>query len=127
MAMRIVHLYGAGSALTNALANIQLPRGGIIRSVQWTVYGAIAAIANVSVFELSFASVAQLTTNDALNIVSNCAHGMFGVTSGTVPATSYLHAGIALPYKVGDRLYLHIAAKTGADSHAAVLNICVED
>lgn len=107
---RRYQLYHTSTVTTNAASMLTCPRKGKIVGVQWAVR--IDAIAdNVTIEgELSFASIAQITTDDARGVISGfgwqCNLGAAGADHGAVN----LHDGpMEIDVQPGDRVYYNVA------------------
>lgn len=118
--MKVYKLYGSSSSTSNALAQIDIQRNGTIVAIQHAHY-AKATADHTTVFEVSFASAAQPTTNDTVGPIYEVRSNTDTVLGPDTVFDNGCLTGTAIPVGVGDRLYLHLTiAGTATANQIAV-------
>lgn len=110
MKTRALNIYATTNATTNAVAQIVIPRPGLITAIMGCVWVANAAANSSScLWEISFSSAAQSTSNDAVGPIYQISLNPNFTTSGNANMVSQNSlAGIAIPVRENDRLYAHL-------------------
>lgn len=110
MRTRIISLYGSGSSSADAVAQVIVPRNSIITALNMEVWTETATAAvGRSHWELSFSSARQVTTNDAIGPIACCIFAPNFAANGVYNARSAVQlAGVAIPARGEDRIYLHL-------------------
>lgn len=127
MPSRVYHIYGTATAAANDVAHIDITRPCILRKVLWHVTPQSAASGDTMRFELSTAAAAVGTTNNPLGIISEVVTGGTLTTSGSFNAVNLIDAGFNLQLRLGDRLYVHCAVKTGSGTGVVSCNFTVDE
>lgn len=108
MITKVRKLYASGTSTTNAAAQIDILRDGIIHGLLFSVRMATTTDGSSARWELSFASTSQLATNDTVGPIASVALTYEIATSGGMDLAKVVPiTGLAIPVRSGDRLYIH--------------------
>jgi len=126
MKTKAYHLAAVCAALTNAAAFITVPRDGYI--VAATLIVGTASVVDLSSYtgELSTVGVIGHATNDSQGGFLTCTLGPFKVTTavGSDLRSAFTSiAGIAIPVKAGDRVYLNTDQWPQSAAYSAYVHI----
>lgn len=111
MRTRVLNFYGSGSSTTSAVAQIVVPHTGVITAAVLHAYtgGAAVTAHGYNVWELSLSSSGQTITNDTVGpIASAVLSWTFTTSGGNLMQNSVSVAGVAIPVRENDRIYLHL-------------------
>jgi hypothetical protein len=118
-------LYGSSTATTNDLAHIDLPFACRLIGVQMGVIPAAVSNSDSVKLEVSTASVGQVTTNDAQNVLCMAFFAYTLATSGaTQPGVNSFVGPLSMALPAGTRVYLHtVQSGTNATGCTAILHL----
>lgn len=115
--MRTKQIYAAATnATTNDLAHIDLVQAERLRAIVWQITGTAPADADRLRYELSTAAAAQMTTNDANDILDIFGYGFDLVTSGSAQIAVAKQTLLDIALKAGSRIYLHQIGVVGGSA-----------
>ncbi len=105
MAYRVYKIAGAAVATANAIASIQVTKGGRIRMVQWGVQADLDADGELFAIELSTAPYDQTQVNDTLGPVC----GLQAQAAGAAAGLCAFNLAVPMAFAVGtgERLYVN--------------------
>lgn len=107
--MKVYKLYGAFTASTDALAQVDIQRKGKIKAILLNLNDVDLAAGSVAA-EVSFASTAQVTTNDTTGPIASI---FVAPTANASEAENVSVGSLDIPVDAGDRLYLHSVVVAG--------------
>ncbi len=122
--MDIYKLYGSWTALSSAIAALDIRRDAFIVGIHAYLYATAAdALNDGGNLEVSFASTYGFTSNDTTASIFGLGVAQGFLTTGGGPiAQSMAISGLAIPARAGERIYLH-GGLTGSAGPTMVANV----
>ena len=118
--MDMIGFYATTAATANAIAQIQIPRAGRLRGIDWNLNADLDADGEACIYELSFLPVYQSDTNNTRNLICNIGISLTGAVG---PAAGAVGRFVPLDIAVSPLQILYFNAVLTGTASAAVRGV----